>query len=118
MKTLLIDGDIFIYRITAASETPIEWDNDLWTLHSDFNQCKEALDTQIADYKKNLNADDIVIALSPPTNFRYRIYPQYKSNRKGKRKPITYMPLKHYVTENYNTYQRPILKSDETIAFF
>ena len=29
MKTLLIDGDIFIYRITAASEIPIEWDNDL-----------------------------------------------------------------------------------------
>lgn len=66
MTTLLIDGDIFIYRITAASETPIEWDNDLWTLHSDFNQCKEALDTQIADYKKTLNADDIVIALSLP----------------------------------------------------
>ena len=116
MTTLLIDGDIFIYRITAASETPIEWDNDLWTLHSDFNQCKEALDTQIADYKKTLNADDIVIALSPPTNFRYRIYPQYKSNRKGKRKPITYMPLKHYVTETYNTYQRPDIEGDDILG--
>ena len=116
MKTLLIDGDIFIYRITAASEIPIEWDNDLWTLHSDLDYCKEALDRQITEYKTALNADNIVIALSPPTNFRYRIYPQYKSNRKGKRKPITYHPLKNYTICSYNTYQRPDIEGDDILG--
>ena len=115
MKTLLIDGDIFIYRITAASEIPIEWDNDLWTLHSDLDYCKEALDRQIAEYKEALKADEIVIALSPPTNFRYRIYPAYKSNRKGKRKPITYHPLKNYTISNYITYKRPDIEGDDIL---
>ena len=29
MRTLLIDGDILVYRITAANERPIDWGNDL-----------------------------------------------------------------------------------------
>lgn len=115
-RTILIDGDILIFKITAASETPIDWGNDFWTLHSDFGQCREAIDSQIDMYKEGLHADDVVLALSPSKNFRYRILPTYKANRVGKRKPITYVPLRDYVMENYKTFLRPDIEGDDVLG--
>ena len=116
MRTLLLDGDIFVYRITAASEVPIDWGNDLWTLHSDLAECREALDRQIENYLEVLKADKVVLAFSPAKNFRYRVYPQYKAHRAGKRKPITYVPLKQYVFDTYDTFQRPDLEGDDILG--
>lgn len=115
-RTLLIDGDILVYRIAAAAETPIDWGGDIWTLHSDLAECKVALDSQITMYMEELKADDIILAFSPPKNFRYRIYPQYKNNRQGKRKPITYVPLKAYAHEKYKTFERPDLEGDDILG--
>ena len=115
-RTLLIDGDILAYRVTAAAETPIDWGNDLWTLHADLSDCRDNLDRQIAMYLEELKADDIILAFSPPKNFRYRIYPQYKSHRQGKRKPVTYIPLKEYAHERYKTFERPDLEGDDVLG--
>lgn len=115
-RTLLIDGDILAYRVTAAAETPIDWGNDLWTLHADMSECRDALDRQIEKYIEELKADDIILAFSPPKNFRYRIYPQYKSHRQGKRKPVTYVPLKAYAHERYKTFERPDLEGDDVLG--
>ena len=116
MRTLLLDGDIFVYRITASAETPVDWGNDIWTLHSNLNECKEALDTEIYKYKTALQADDIIIAFSPAKNFRYRILPTYKSNRLGKRKPICYSPLKDYTKAQYKTFQCNDLEGDDVLG--
>jgi DNA polymerase I len=115
-RTLLLDGDIFIYRITAALETPIDWGNDLWTLHCDLGECKEALNSQIAEYKEKLNATDVILAFSPKTNFRYRILQTYKCNRKGKRKPVCYVPLKEYAIATYPSFQRPDIEGDDVLG--
>lgn len=116
MRTLLIDGDILVYRITAAAEVPIDWGNDLWTLHADMSECRDALDRQIDMYLEELKADDVILAFSPDRNFRYRVYPQYKSHRQGKRKPVTYVPLKAYAHEKYKTFERPDLEGDDVLG--
>lgn len=116
MRTLLIDGDILVYRITAAAEVPIDWGNDLWTLHADMSECRDALDRQIDMYLEELKADDVILAFSPGRNFRYRVYPQYKSHRQGKRKPVTYVPLKAYAHEKYKTFERPDLEGDDVLG--
>ena len=115
-RTLLIDGDIFVYRISAANEKPIDWGNDFWTLHSDLSECRNSLDSMIAEYKEKLEADDIILAFSPARNFRYRVYPSYKSNRKGKRKPVCYVPLKQYALDNYKSFQRPDIEGDDVMG--
>lgn len=115
-RTLLIDGDIVAFKITAALEQPIEWGDDIWTLHCDLAQCRDAFDEEIDRYMEALEGDDIVIAFSPPLNFRYRILPTYKHHRKGKRKPVCYVPLKEWVGTKYNTFQRPDLEGDDVLG--
>ena len=33
-KTMLLDGDIFLYMVTTQCEEEINWGDDLFTLHS------------------------------------------------------------------------------------
>ena len=115
-RTLLIDGDIVAFKITAALEQPIEWANDIWTLHCDFAQCRDAFVEEIDRYMDALKGDDIVVAFSPPFNFRYRILPTYKHHRQGKRKPVCYIPLKEWAGTKYKTFQRPDLEGDDVLG--
>lgn len=116
MRTLLFDGDILCYQITSALEIPTDWGNDMWTLHTDFGQCRDKLDQQIDEYLQKLEAGAAIIALSPARNFRYRIYPQYKSNRVGKRKPMCYKALREYIADKYDTFQRPDIEADDVLG--
>lgn len=115
-RTILIDGDVIAYRTAAALETPINWGDGLWTLHVDENDCRMQIDRTISEYVEGLNADGVVIALSPPKNFRYRIYPNYKSNRKGKRRPMVLPVLRDYLQENYNCFLRPDIEGDDVLG--
>src|SRR5690606_35316533 len=40
----------------------------------------------------------------------------YKMNRAGVRKPVTYKPLRAYVHEKYETYERPRLEGDDVLG--
>jgi DNA polymerase-1 len=115
-RTLLLDGDIFAYQICASVEREIEWEEDLWVLYSNASECKQHLDSQVLRLKTDLEAHDIVIAFSSSTNFRKDIYPEYKSNRKGSRKPLAYRALVNYAKETYRTMTLPWAEADDVLG--
>ena len=115
-RTLLVDGDIVCYRIASAIEEATEWENDMWTLHSDAKLGKELLDNALNKYLKQLNCNDIVIALSDKSNFRKKLFPEYKSHRKKIRKPIILKPLKEHLNNKYPTHRLPDLEGDDTLG--
>ena len=41
MKQALIDGDMILYRAAFAAEVETKWDDDIFTIHTDFNQAKD-----------------------------------------------------------------------------
>ena len=114
--TLLIDGDVVVYQAASAVEQEIQWDADLWTLHSDLDEAKEIISAQVSAWKDRLDATAVVFAFSDSLNFRKDIYPDYKSNRIGKRKPVAYKAVKSWVGENWTTYQRPALEGDDVLG--
>lgn len=117
MTMLLIDGDIILYQISAAVEEPIDWGDDFWTLHGDVRVAKASFDHEIQKLLKRLEASSAIIALSDPkNNWRMSILPTYKHNRKGKRKPVVYTPLREYVIENYETAVSPALEADDVLG--
>lgn len=94
--TLLIDGDEFIYKATTVNEVETRWDEDIFTLHTDFSQCKRNLLTALGNICEALETRDIIFCVSSPNNFRKTILPSYKEARKSVRKPMAYKELLEY----------------------
>lgn len=117
MRTALLDADVLAYEAATANEHPIQWDANLWTLHSELNPAILQLDNEIEDIKRNLEADHVVLALSDYNDpWRKRVMPTYKANRKEKRKPIIYAALREYMHEKYEVFQRPGLEGDDILG--
>jgi len=118
-RSILIDGDIVAYQFAARAEEPIEWDNEIWSLHADCGAAKVQVSNYIDELAEMLEADNVVVALSDPLRhyFRHDIYPEaYKQNRKEARPPIILKAIKEYLEGNYNSYIRPRLEADDILG--
>ena len=115
-KVMIVDGDLLAYKITSALEEPIDWGNDVWTLHSDLKTGKELWSQQINYYKNYTNSKDVIIAFSDTKNFRKEIDKTYKSYRKAIRKPICYRPLRNWIEKNYENVSFPNCEGDDVIG--
>ena len=122
---MLFDADMLVYQMCAIAETEIEWERDLWTLHSDANEVKAALDDKVQaitnlvlDHLNYEGAYEILMCFScDEGNFRQtQVLSTYKLNRQGKRKPLAYYGVKKWVKENYNCYQKDTLEADDCIG--
>ncbi|MGY8821353.1 MAG: major capsid protein [Pseudomonadales bacterium] len=110
---LLLDADILCYQTTASVETEVDWGDDFWTLHSDLQEAIDRLGADVAYLTDKLSADEVILCFTDGENFRKQIYPQYKTNRKGVRKPLAYSALVAHCKENYETFTRPNLEADD-----
>lgn len=115
-RVVLVDGDTLIYAAAAGNEYEAQWDTWLWTLHADFKAAVEKLHSMIDDIGNGLQADRIIWALTDTANWRKEVMPSYKSHRAKTRKPIVYKPLREYVHEEYETFQRPSLEGDDVLG--
>ena len=109
MKTLLIDGDWLAFKSAIKCEEVIEWDPDQFSLNSDAAEAFRGFASDIQLMKNKFMSDqtlengdplagsksDVIVCLSSEDShyFRHDIYPAYKGNRKGVRKPLCYKRL-------------------------
>lgn len=108
---------MLVYQSALRCERPIDWGDDLWTLHSDFGEAKRILEDHVHDIAEGLGADRLVMALSDYTDpWRKKIMPTYKSNRKAVRRPVVFSPLRDFVHERYETFQRDGLEGDDILG--
>ena len=119
MKTaLLIDGDIIAYKHAAGSETPIDWGDDLWTLHTDVKMATQQMEIDIKEIVVRLKADKTVMALSDKENFRRRIDETYKASRKKSRKPIGLPSLRQCLLDKWDAVVIPELEADDVLGIW
>ena len=118
---LVLDGDYLVFSSMAAAEEETDWGDDLWTLFCDHNKARAILDNTIRDIIKKRKAwadAKIIMCFTDDVNWRKSIFPAYKSNRKGSRKPVGY---KKFVAEvmadpKYNSYLKPTLEGDDCMG--
>ena len=116
MTLLLIDGDILAYKSAVVAEKPTNWGDGLWTLHA----WEQDVDYKLEDYISGLvdaaPVKDCIIALSDKDNFRKKVAPYYKANRKDVRKPMLLGYAKEYMMRKYNTIIYKGLEADDVLG--
>lgn len=117
MKVIaLVDADILAYQAAAASEQPIKWDDNLWTLHAFEDEAERRFDEMLERIKTAVEADEVVIVLSDDVNWRKGVLPTYKGNRAATRKPMLLKHLKDRALEQFDAFQRSGLEGDDCLG--
>ena len=116
MTLLLIDGDIIAYKAAASAETPVNWGDGLWTLHSFEQDVAVRLDEQIDKLLADAPVQDCIVALSDKENYRKELAAYYKANRTNTRKPMLLAWAKEYLQSKYNTIIYRRLEADDVLG--
>ena len=123
-RTIIIDGDVVVYKvaegIAESFEVTTEEDDEFiyrnigWASKQ---AARDYLEDMIDKICKDCKGEEVVICLSDMGgNFRKKINPNYKGNRKTI-KPILYEFLRKYMYETgYKVYERPQLEADDVIG--
>jgi DNA polymerase-1 len=115
-KTLVIDGDMILYKAATVAEQEIRWDDDIWTLETNMNVAKAEADRQLEEIKRDLKSTDILVVFSDRKTFRHEMFPAYKKNRSDKRKPLGLGELKEWMMSEYPSELYTNLEADDTIG--
>ena len=118
--TLLIDGDLLLYRAAAACEQETHWGRQVWTMSTNLDEVKAVSTKLVKEWRKELGGDRVLVCLSDPArNFRKELNPHYKENRKGVRKPMGWPKLMEWVRSKdcpWEHLERPGLEADDCIG--
>lgn len=116
-RIALLDGDILVYAIAAASEEVIDWGDGQWSIYTDEDTAKQNLDTWICELVEACEADDFLVCLSDPDkNWRKDVLPTYKSNRANTRPPMLRKVLDTYLRDRETTKWKPGLEADDVMG--
>jgi DNA polymerase-1 len=119
MKTiLLIDGDTLAFRAAAAVQHTLESDSGHIEHFARRGEGEQALDGMIRRIKSRLKGDEVHFFLSCPTpdNWRLKVDPTYKSNRKNSVRPLLLTPLKDYLRVEYGAIHYAFLEADDVLG--
>ena len=107
----LIDADVIAYRFASSAETEIEWDEGIWTSHASLPEAVAKASGFMEQVMQDVGATDMLLLFSPGgKTFRHDVWPEYKANRKSKRRPLI---LKQLITALKDKYTHETGKNCE-----
>ena len=115
-RLLLIDGDQFIFKSSAALERETQWDDDNHVLYSNAEQVWSNLEAMLARIFKRFNTDRHFLCFSTHPYFRRELCPEYKAARKGARKPLCYSQVRERAAKEYKALSFPTLEADDVMG--
>lgn len=120
-KLFIFDGDIIGYKVAWATQTDIDWGDNLTTEYN-LEEAQVTADRYIENIMDQLRDpnfegdEQVIIALSSTKNFRKDINPEYKLQRKGIKKPVVYHEVIKYLMDKYQTFGVERLEADDVMG--
>lgn len=116
--SLLIDADYIVYKCCAATETEIDFGEDLIVVTSNFSEAYSYVERELANIANDLGCfDDSILFFSDSTNFRKSLDPDYKGHR-NRKKPCGYKRVINKLKEDYHVVVMPTLEADDAIGIY
>lgn len=116
--SLLIDADYIVYKCCAATESEIDWGDDVITVTSRFSEAYEYVERELQSIANDLgHFDDSILFFSDSNNFRKSLYPDYKGHR-NRKKPCGYKRVINKLKEEYHVVVMPTLEADDAIGIY
>lgn len=112
---LLIDGDQFIFKATAALERETKWDDQNHVLYSNVEECWTNLNSMIERIFDRFDSREHALCFSKGPNFRKEIDPTYKVGR-SPRKPLCYAEMLERVVSSFNCIEMVGLEADDVMG--
>lgn len=116
--SLLIDADYLAYKSCAACEDEVDFGDDVIVVTSRFSQVLDMFQRELMSIAECMGLfDDFILFFSSPTNFRKKIYPDYKGHR-NRKKPCGYKRLLNWCGDNYITIMVDGLEADDALGVY
>ena len=116
--SLLIDADFIVYKCCAATETEIDFGEDLIVVTSRFSEALEYVERELYNIANDLGCfDDSILFFSDSINFRKSIDPDYKGHR-NRKKPCGYKRVINALKASYQVVVMPSLEADDAIGIY
>jgi 5'-3' exonuclease len=116
--SLLIDADYIVYKCCAATETEIDFGEDLIVVTSRFSEAYEYVERELYNIASDLGCfDDSILFFSDSVNFRKSIDPAYKGHR-NRKKSCGYKRVINKLKEEYHVVIMPTLEADDALGIY
>jgi len=112
----LIDADYYLYRAACGSEYEAELVPDVWTYLCRITDAKDAFNGEMDRFQAIAPDHELTVILGDRTNFRYAVYPQYKSNRRAYRRPAGYQALRDWAASAWPTITLANVEGDDVLG--
>lgn len=116
-RILIIDADIVLYQATEKCLIEMQTKDDEWTYHLDLNVVKQEVNERLEELKLDLQADEMILCIGSKGNWRKRVMPEYKANRKGKRKPLGYSAAVEWAKDTFECRFNDDWEADDVCGF-
>lgn len=120
MKTVLIDGDQFLFMATAALEREIRWDDQNHVLYADEERSWHNFVGMVRRIFERFDTHGHYLCFSDTygsvPNFRLGIDATYKNHRANSRKPLCYAALRERCNSEYKVVSFPGLEADDVMG--
>ena len=114
--TLLIDADVLAFEAAVVAEEPIEWKDEMWTVHADMALAKARVVNRVEEFKDMMKTNKVTMCLTDRGNFRRVLNPDYKANRSKSRLPIILRQVKKWIIDEMDGQMWPNLEADDIIS--
>jgi len=115
---LLIDCDYIVYKCCAATETEIDFGEDLIVVTSNFTDAYNCVKRELERVQRDLGGfDDLILFFTSPNNFRKKILPEYKGHRQRK-KPCGFKRVIQELKKNYRVILKDTLEADDALGIY
>jgi len=119
MTWLIIDADMVLFKAACACEVEIEWMPDIITTHCPVREVMMLVDDVISIKKSQVKARDVTLCWTSPDNFRKKVDPTYKGNRRTtshRIKPVGFKECRRRIQEKYPSEEWYKLEADDVIG--